>query len=109
MRSWLAQSLRALEDMVDSGELTEDELRALAKNALVPSVGTVPPPAPPFDAYGLPMVDDEEESTRDTPDETGVHSAQPASSAGAGAAAGPASHRSGTMPRVDVAKTGTKK
>ena len=107
MRSWLAQSLRTLEDMVDSGELTEEELRAIAKNALVPSVGTWPPPPSPFDGYGLPMVDEEEESTRDTPDETGVHSAQPASSAIV--AASPPTHRSGTMPRVDVAKTGTKK
>lgn len=107
MRSWLAQSLRVLEDMVDSGELTEDELRALAKNALVPSVATLPPPPPRFDGSGLPMVDEEEESTRGTPDETGVHSARPAPSAPA--AAKPAPHRSGTMPRVDVAKTGTKK
>lgn len=43
MRSWLAQSLRTLEDMVDSGELTEEELRAMAKAGLLPNT-LIPPP-----------------------------------------------------------------
>lgn len=50
MRSWLAQSLRTLEDMVDSGELTEEEVLAMAKAGLLPNT-LVPPPladdAPP--------------------------------------------------------------
>lgn len=102
MRSWLAQSLRALEDMLDSGELTEEELKALARSPLMPSMSTLPPAfeasANIEDWYGT-AADARDE---DPPDETGVHAAQPSS------------HRSGTMPQVDahdaIAKrTGTKK
>ena len=112
MRSWLTQSLRVLEDMVDSGELSAEELKALARSPLMPSMSTLPPS---FDAnsnvslddwYGL--VDDAPHATdhdKDAPDDTGVHASQPAS------------HRSGTMMNARRApsspapakRTGTKK
>lgn len=62
MRSWLAQSLTTLEDMVDSGELTEEEIQNLAKASLAVrglSLSFAPAPAlPPEESGAHPVVAD---------------------------------------------------
>jgi hypothetical protein len=113
MRSWLAQSLRALEDMVDSGELTEEELAALAKSALMPSVSTIPPGFAPSFEESFDELYDREPPESAPADRSGTHPAQPSTAPASAAvpATGPASHRSGTMPRAEAprAKASTKR
>ena len=62
MRSWLAQSLTALEDMVDSGKLSEEEVANLAKASLAVrglSLSLAPlAPATPEESGAHPVVRD---------------------------------------------------
>lgn len=61
MRSWLAQSLTTLEDMVDSGELTEEEVQNLAKASLAVrglSLSLAPLPLPPDESGAHPIAID---------------------------------------------------
>lgn len=82
MRSWLAQSLRTLEDMVDSGELTEEELRAMSRAALVPNnvPSSMLPAALPIEANAEADGDVDEEEIEREADATGVHATQQSSS-----------------------------